>query len=355
MGMSFGCDEVLVTGAAGWLGRGLLNALLNGMPEIAALREPSSGVRVRALELPGVNTSAIRAISDRVEVYEGDLRNPEDCERFCAGAQGAILFHLAGIIHPRRVRQYFEVNVEAAKNLLEAASEAGVRRAVLMSSNSPCGCNPDPQHRFCEESPYRPYMNYGRSKMLMEMGVRQVQKAERIETVVVRGTWFYGPFQPPRQTLFFRMIRDGKAPIVGSGDNMRSMSYIGNVAQGLLLAAMSPRANGQTYWIADERPYTMNEIVDTVERLLETEFGQECKHGRLKLPAFFSKTAWLCDWLLQGVGLYHQKIHVLSEMNKNIACTVAKAKRELGYKPSVSLEEGMRRSLRWMFESGSGI
>ncbi len=75
-----------------------------------------------------------------------------------------------------------------------------------------------------------------------------------IETVLVRPPWFYGPNQPPRQTLFFRMIRAGKAPIVGSGRNLRSMSYIDNLCQGLLLAAMTPRANGQTYWIADRRP-----------------------------------------------------------------------------------------------------
>jgi nucleoside-diphosphate-sugar epimerase len=107
------------------------------------------------------------------------------------------------------------------------------------------------------------------------------------------------------------------------------------------------RARGQTYWIADHRAYGMNEIVDTIERLLETEFGQKCAHKRLRLPAVASSLAFAADTALQRMGLYHQKIHVLSEMNKTIACAVAKAERELGYKPALELEEGMRRSLAW--------
>jgi nucleoside-diphosphate-sugar epimerase len=144
------------------------------------------------------------------------------------------------------------------------------------------------------------------------------------------------------------MIRDGKAPIVGDGNNLRSMAYIDNLSQGLILAAAAPNAVGQTYWIADEHPYTMNQIIDTIERLLETDLGMPCAHKRLRLPSFAGELAWLADKTLQGLGLYHQKIHVLSEMNKTIACTVEKAKRELGYRPAVALEEGMRRSLHWV-------
>jgi nucleoside-diphosphate-sugar epimerase len=68
------------------------------------------------------------------------------------------------------------------------------------------------------------------------------------------------------------------------------------------------------------------------------------------LPSVASEVALLTDWELQKLGLYQQKIHVLSEMNKTIACSVEKAKRELGYRPGVALEEGMRRSLRWCIE-----
>src|SRR6185295_11620494 len=270
----------LITGAAGWLGSRLVEALLKGLPDALAAAE--SNRKLRVLLLPGQELTVLRDFSDRVEIVRGDIRQPADCARFCDGARGAVLFHTAGIIHPRRVREFFEINRDGTKNLLDAAISAGVKRAVIVSSNSPCGCNPHPDHLFDELSPYRPYMNYGRSKMEMELLVKE--RATKIETVLIRAPWFYGPNQPPRQTLFFKMIRDGKAPIVGSGENLRSMSYIDNLCQGLLLAASTPSAAGQTFWIADRRAYSMNEIVDTIERLLENEFGKQCAHKRLRLP-----------------------------------------------------------------------
>ena len=341
---------VLVTGATGWLGSRLVEALVRGLPEHDALKQPRADLRIRCLALPGQAPAELRKVSDRIEIVSGDVRNDADCARFCEPANGAVLFHTAGLIHPRRVREFYEINREGTANLLDAAIRAGVKRAVVVSSNSPCGCNPHPDHLFDELSPYHPYLNYGRSKMEMELAVQQ--RADKLETVIIRAPWFYGPNQPPRQTLFFQMIRDGRAPIVGSGGNLRSMAYVDNLCQGLLLAAIIERAAGQTYWIADRRPYAMNEVIDTVERLLETEFGQKCAHKRMRLPGLASEVAYVLDFALQSLGLYHQKIHVLSEMNKTIACSVAKAEKELGYRPTVELEEGMRRSLRWCREKG---
>ncbi|RPI61219.1 MAG: NAD-dependent epimerase/dehydratase family protein [Lysobacterales bacterium] len=323
-------ELAIVTGAAGWLGRRMVETL-----------RPRP---VRSFVLPGETSTG--------DVVTGDVRNPGNCETLFAGARGATLFHCAGVVHPRRVRDFFDVNVTGTENVLSAAARAGVRRAVIVSSNSPIGVNPSPDHVFDESSPYAPYMGYGRSKMQMELAVRGFQERTEIETVIIRPPWFYGPYQPPRQTLFFEMIRDGKGPIVGGGQNRRSMAYIDNLCQGLLLAESTAAAAGETYWIADERPYTMNEILDTVERLLEDEFSIPCKHRRLRLPGLASQVAWLGDFSLQKLGLYHQKLHVLSEMNKSIACSIDKAKRELGYRPEVALEEGMRRSIAWCIAEG---
>lgn len=351
--MDLNTNLVLVTGAAGWLGSRLVEAMVRGLPEHDALRKPQVNLRIRTLLLPGQDANPLRKLSERIEVITGDIRNAADCAKLCSGAKGAVLFHTAGIIHPRRVREFYEINRDGTANLLDAAIIAGVKRAVVVSSNSPCGCNPHPDHLFDELSPYRPYMNYGRSKLEMELAVKE--RADKLETVLIRAPWFYGPNQPPRQSLFFKMVREGKAPIVGSGNNLRSMAYVDNLCQGLLLAAISDRAPGQTYWIADHHPYSMNEIINTIERLLETEFGQRCAHKRMRLPGLASDAAWLVDKALQSLGLYHQKIHVLSEMNKTIACSVAKAERELGYQPAIELEEGMRRSLAWCREQGIAL
>jgi nucleoside-diphosphate-sugar epimerase len=344
----------LVTGSTGWLGKRLVRLLATrGFTHDALRGLPAA--KVRAMVLPGDDATELRAMGPEVEVMSGDVRHPEDCARFMEGAAGACLIHTAGIIHPPRVEDFYRINVEGARNLLAAAENARLRRVVAVSSNSPLGNNPHPDHVFDEKSPYHPYMNYGRSKMLMELAVKQACERGIVETVVVRPPWFYGPDQPPRQTLFFSMIRQGKGPIVGSGNNLRSMGYVDNLCQGLMLAAITERARGETYWIADERPYSMNEIIDTVERLLAEEFRMEVRYKRLRLPGVASEVAMAADWTLQALGLYHQKIHVLSEMNKTIAATVDKAKRDLGYRPEVALEEGMRRSIAWCLEKGITI
>jgi nucleoside-diphosphate-sugar epimerase len=347
--VDFGTRRVLVTGAAGWLGSRLVETLTGAVPVASGVPD---GAAIRCLVRTEAEAGTLGSISDRVEPVLGDLRRREDCDRFCAGAEGAVLFHCAGVIHPHRVREFYEVNVDGTTHVVNACVAVGARRAVIVSSNSPCGTNRVRGERFDEASPYRPYMNYGRSKMQMEQQVRRIQAAGSIETVVIRAPWFYGPRQPARQTQFFTMIRDGKAPIVGDGGNLRSMAYVDNLCDGLIRAASTAQANGRTYWIADERPYPMNEIVDTVEALLEREFGQRCAHTRMRLPGIASEIALGVDGALQSLGLYHQKIHVLSEMNKNIACSVDRATQELGYRPAVALEEGMRRSLKWCFDHG---
>jgi nucleoside-diphosphate-sugar epimerase len=189
----------------------------------------------------------------------------------------------------------------------------------------------------------------------MEALVAEAEATGKLETVVLRPCWFYGPEQPARQTRFFTMIREGKAPLVGGGTARRSMSYIDNTCHALLLAERSAAARGRLYWVADRRPYTMNEIVDTVERLLEHEFRMPVAHRRLRLPALASRVAGAADALLQAMGRYQQELHVLSEMSQTIACSIARAERELGYDPRIELEEGMRRSIRWCLEHGQAI
>ena len=352
MELKFKTNRILITGASGWLGSGVLNALLNGIMECELFKKPQAKLKIRVFVLKGEETR-IRNFSEQIEVITGNLVSNQDCERFCKNAKGSILLHLAGIIHPKKkISEFYEVNFQGTKNILQAARQAGVYRVIALSSNSPMGCNPHNEHVFDEKSPYHPYMNYGKSKHLLELVVKKEQALGALETVIIRAPWFYGPFQPLRQKLFFKMIRDGKVPIVGGGENRRSMVYIDNLAQGILLSAIHPKANGEVYWIADENPYTMNQVVDTIEYLLENEFGQLCKHKRLALPGITSEIAFGIDWLIQKTGFYSQKLHVLSEMNKTIACSIKKAKDELGYEPTITLEEGMRISLNSLKKDG---
>lgn len=127
------------------------------------------------------------------------------------------------------MREFYRVNVEGTKNLIDAAERAGVRRFIYVSSNAPFGFNPTPRDVFTEESPYHPYRSYGKSKKLAEDLVSAAGASGRIETVIIRPCWFYGPGRPARQSRFIDMVRRGAMPIVGSGESRRSMAYVDNV------------------------------------------------------------------------------------------------------------------------------
>jgi nucleoside-diphosphate-sugar epimerase len=323
----------LVTGAPGWAGSRLVEQLRDAYDDIRCL--------VAAGTVEGV------------EAVPGDLRDPESIDRFVRGADGADLFHFAGLIHPglRGVRDLMEINGRGTEALVARARAAGVRRVVALSSNSPVGVSRDPAALFDEETPCRPYLAYGRSKLALERAVQ----ASGLEWVLLRPCWFFGPGQPPRQTEFFRMIRAGKAPLVGGGRARRSVSYVDAIASAAILAARSDAAAGRTYWIADGRPYAFAEIVDTVEAVLTEDFGLEVDGGRMRLPALAGDVAYGIDAALQRLGLYEQRIHVLGELNKTIACSIERARRELGWDPGPGLREGMRRSVEFCLERGDEL
>src|ERR1700722_13746293 len=111
----------LVTGAAGWLGKRLVRLMASDALEHPDLRGRFQGANIRCLVLPGQGDE-LRSFSAGVETISGDLRNPADCEAFCEGGEGATVIHVAGIIHPGRVREFYQVNVEGTKNLLAAAA-----------------------------------------------------------------------------------------------------------------------------------------------------------------------------------------------------------------------------------------
>ena len=344
---------IIVTGASGWLGRRLVDALAAETPE--AGRPAIPGARLRCLVQPADET---RGLLDRgIEVVVGDLADRDAQAALFKDAEGALVLHIAGIVHPPGRTSTFEnVNHLGALGLYRAATAAKAGRFVAMSSNSPMGANPSPEQVFTEDSPYNPYMGYGRSKHRMELSLKQAaERPDTPELVLVRAPWFYGPGQPPRQTLFFSMIKDGKFPMMGKGLNRRSMGYVDSLSDGLILCGLKPQAAGRTYWIADERPYPMHEIIDTVRTVLRDDFDFSVVEKDLTVPPIIADCARIADTLVQAAGLYHQKIHVLSEMNLTIACDISRAKQELGYRPLVELREGMRRSIEWCLAQGLKI
>lgn len=342
-------DTTVVTGAAGWLGRALVDRLL---------ADPARR-SLRLLAHDTAEASTLRATVDAheggagrdVEIVIGDIARPDTARRLLHGADGVTdVVHTAGVIHPRRVRQFVEVNAGGTRHVAEACRDLGVRRLVHVSSNSPFGTNPDHADTFRADEPYHPYLGYGISKMQAEVAVLENVESG-LDATIIRPPWFYGPFQPPRQTTFFRMVRTGRFPVIGDGRQRRSMAYVGNIVDGILAAELVEGISGRGYWIADATPYTVTEIVETVGRALADE-GLEVVPNSTRLPVLAARVAETADRVLQAAGLYQQQLHVLGEMGHSIACDISRSVDELGWQPAVSLHEGMRTSIRWCLDQG---
>ncbi len=336
-------SSAVVTGAAGWLGQNLVRALV------------PTGRRVRCLVRSDDEGFSLEVLSPAVEVVVGDVRDPSAVDALFAGMGGATVFHAAAVIHPAgRVRELFDVNVGGTQLVLDRAKRAGVGRFLHVSSNSPFGANPSVDHRFTEDSPYHPYLGYGRSKMEAEQLVVAYHERGDVGATILRAPWFYGPFQPERQTRFIAAVRRGRFPVVGDGSARRSMVYTGNLVQGLLKAEVADVALGQAYWIADPEPYAVRDVVEAVRRAAADE-GLRVSGSSPRIPEPAARLAAGLDAVLQARGRYVQPLHVLGELKDTIACDVSRAQEELGYAPEVTLYEGMRASIRWALDRGEPV
>lgn len=338
---------LVVTGGGGWFGRSFLASIAE-----TPLSIPVDEVRVfvqHAGDVPAVLASLPDA-----KVYVGDVRSSSDLDELFAGLDQVNLVHSAAVIHPAAVEDFFTINADGTRNVVSTALGHGLRRMVHVSSNSPIGTNPSPEEVFRDNEPYNPYYGYGKSKMQAELIVQELLGAADVPGTIVRPPWFYGPYQPERQARFLKTVRLGKFPLVGKGLNKRSMVYTDNLALGVRLAAQSDRPGVGTYWIADERPYTMLEVLDAVREAARAE-GLEVVDKVMRLPNAAGQAAERVDAFLQKRGKYQQEIHVAGELNKTIACSIEGARRDLGYEPQVSLVEGMRRSYRYGLENGQDV
>jgi nucleoside-diphosphate-sugar epimerase len=333
----------VVTGAAGWLGRNLVRALAPERDQVRCLVQTKD-------EAP-----LLEVIGPAVQVVVGDVRDSVALGRLFDGAAGATVFHTAAVIHPQRyTRDFFDINVGGTELVLDRARAARALRFVHVSSNSPFGANPSPSDVFTEESPYAPYLGYGHSKLEAEQLVQRSQYRGDLDTVILRAPWFYGPYQPPRQSQFFAAVRRGRFPLVGTGLQRRSMVFTENLVQGLLRAEVVTAASGRAYWIADAEPYELRGVLSTVRAALVAE-GLPVSGRQRSIPAVAGVVAAEVDRWLQGRGRYVQPLHVLGELKDTIACDISRARAELGYEPTTALLDGMRASIRWCLQHGEQL
>jgi nucleoside-diphosphate-sugar epimerase len=326
-----GKNKVLVTGAPGWLGTRLVELLC------------SKGYDTRCFVLnKGIDLSPIKKFN--IEIIEGDITKKETITDAVKNIDTVV--HCIGLIHPKKINDLYKINTQGTKNILEKSVESNVKKFIYISSNSAQGCNIKREVLMKESDKERPEKNYGKSKYMAERVVRTFQNTGKINTVILRPCWFYGPGQPERQTRLMKMIKSGRPLIFGDGKNLRSMSYIDNIIDAIILAMNKDIANGKTYWIADKKPYETIEIYNIIADILGVKIKPHF------VPKIVSLSLDIADDILQAIGLYIQEVHVGGELIRDIACDISKAQKELGYNPKIGLREGMKRSVEWAKKHG---
>ncbi|HET7572822.1 MAG TPA: SDR family oxidoreductase [Gaiellaceae bacterium] len=256
-------SRVLVTGGAGFIGSNLVRALLERGDDVRVLDNFSTG---RRENLAGLDAYLV----------EGELRSYERVHNAVRGVE--VVFHLGALGSvPRSVQDPLTtsaVNVEGTLNVLLAARDEGVRRVVFASSSSVYGSTAELPAR--ESGPVDPISPYGVAKLAAERYCVSFSRVyESFETVVLRYFNVFGPRQNPFSQyaaavpLFVTAVAEGRpVTIYGDGEQSRDFTYVQNVVEANLLAADAPAANGRILNVAAGAPHSVNELADTIGRLL---------------------------------------------------------------------------------------
>ncbi len=319
-------EKILVTGAGGFTGGAL------------ARRLAENGHEVRGSVRQSGDTSLLEKAG--VEVISGDIGNLEDVKRMVAGCTH--VFHIAALFRRAGVpdSEYYRVNVDGTRFLLDSAHEAGVKRFIHCSTIGVCGHIANPPAN--ENTAYNPGDIYQVTKMEGEKLALNYFRSGQMNGLVVRPASIYGPGDL-RLLKLFRMINSGRFVIVGSGKPMFHTVYIDDLVDGFLLAMEADILNGDVFIIAGGEYVPLNELF----RMIADTLG--VKPPRVRVPA----------WPVQMLGSVMEKVCIplgisppiyrrrVDFFTKSRAFDISKAKSMLGYSPKVSLADGLARTAAW--------
>jgi nucleoside-diphosphate-sugar epimerase len=314
--------RVLVTGAAGFVGRAVCARLArDGFEVRAALRRPAED------PVSGVFDS----------VVTGPL---EDCTRLAAALDGVgAVVHLAARAHVMDDRNadpmaaYRAANVAATMRLADAAREAGVARFVMMSSIKVNGESTPPDRPFTEDDPPAPEDAYGITKMEAEGVLRAAASApgSRLEPVILRAPLVYGPGVRANMRALVALC-DSPWPLpFGAVANRRSLLGRANLADAIARALNHPAASGETFLLSDGEDVSTADLI----RRLRAALGRK---GRLvPVPPFLMRAG------LAMVG----KGAAADRLFGSLAVDSSRIRALLGWTPPQSLNEGLAALAAW--------
>jgi nucleoside-diphosphate-sugar epimerase len=302
-------SHYLVTGGAGFIGSHLCEELLRRGHQVRVSDDLSTGKRGN--------------LQRGVEFVEGDLADLATARRVVEGCH--YVLHQAAIPSvPRSVKDPLtshRANVDATVNMLIAARDAGVKRLVFAGSSSAYGDTPTLPKR--EDMPNGPLSPYALQKVIGEQYLQMFTKLYGLETVTIRYFNVFGPRQDPSSpysgviSVFATALLDGRSPkIYGDGEQTRDFTYVANVVDGVLRACEAPGVSGEIINVATGGRISVNQLFRTMRELI----------GGSVEPTYSDPRP--------------------GDVRDSQA-DIGKARRLLGYEPTVSFEEGLRRTVEW--------
>ena len=301
--------KCLVTGGGGFIGSHLVEALLSDGYDVRVLDNFSTGDRKNLLEVAG-----------EIEIVEGDLRS---FERVLTATRGCeIVFHQAALPSvPRSVQDPLtssSVNVTGTLNVLLASRDNDVRRVVYASSSSVYGAIPSEVKS--EDLPVAPLSPYGVSKLAGEAYCTSFAEVYGLETVSLRYFNVFGPRQSPISeyaavipSFLSAALMEERPTIYGDGEQSRDFTFVANVVQANLLAATVDDLAARVFNVGCGHKITLNRLLASVAEIVEQPLDPVRREARA------------------------------GDVRVSVA-DVSRARRELGYEPTVQLHEGLVRT-----------
>ena len=309
-------SKFLVTGGAGFIGSNIAEFLVKKGHAVRILDNFCSGT--------WDNLDFAKGLSkEKFEVLEGDIRDKAMCDKACAGVdyvlhQAALRSVPKSMVDPE---SYNDVNISGTLNMLQAAAKHKVKRFVMASSSSVYGDT----DLFPEVETQYPVLisPYALSKLAGEYYCRIFSEHFGLETVGLRYFNVYGPKQAlddeyavvvPK--FIHCILNNEQPPIFGTGKQSRDFTFIDNVVQANYLSAITPGIKHEVFNVANGESNTVLHLVEVINKIL----GKNIQPKLLPVRA--------------------------GDVFKTEA-DIEKIKAKLNYKPSVTLEEGIRRSIEY--------
>ncbi len=316
--IAFQQKKVLVTGASGFLGSHLAEALLREGAHVRAL--------VRGSGAHGAGSSLERVAGGRdVEVAPGDLRDLAAVRR--AARDVDQVFHVGGLgCVPSSLEDpltYVDVNVRGSAHVLQAAREAGVGGVLLMSSSEVYGgarYNP-----VDEAHPVQPRSPYAASKLATEQLGASYHTSFGLPVTIVRGFNVYGPRQPERNLVptLVRQALEGDEVRTGRLDSVRDYIYVTDAIDALLLLATTPAAVGRTFNVGSGLGSTADDLIAFIAKIMKKELRVHSDPALIR-PRGIQARCLIAD--------------------PDAVCRVT------GWRPKVALDQGLGEVVRWYQE-----